>query len=78
MNKLLGDRMISKQETCYLMNSILMVYSTHSLVNIDLRNSNQQLDLSSPPVDRMSNYGNTDESENNILHMPRIDDMLTK
>ncbi len=71
MNKLMGDRMMSKQETCHLMLSIPMVYSTHSLVNIDLRNSYRQLDLSSS--DGMNDDEETDESENNILRMSRID-----
>ena len=43
MNKLLGDRMLSKQETCHLMLSIPIVHSSHSLINIDLRNSTRQI-----------------------------------
>ncbi len=50
--------------------SIPMVYSSHSLVNIDLRNSNRQLDLSPGGI---NDDEDTDESDNNIMRMSRID-----
>ena len=68
MNKLLGDRMLSKQETCHLMLSIPIVHSSHSMINIDLRNSSRQI------VTPTNNANRVDiEEDENILNMTRID-----
>ena len=39
MAKLLGERMISKQETCHLILSIPMVNCIHQFVRINLENN---------------------------------------
>jgi len=68
MNKLLGDRMLSKQETCHLMLSIPIVHSSHSMINIDLRNLSRQI------VTPTNNANGADiEEDENILNMTRID-----
>ena len=37
MSKLLGDRMMSKQESCHLMLGIPIVRCSHKIQNVDLR-----------------------------------------
>jgi len=72
MNKLLGDRMLSKQETCHLMLSIPIVHSNHSLINIDLINSTRQIVPPTNNADRPIDNAE-DVEDRNVLRMSRID-----
>ena len=50
MGKLLGSRMISKQETCHLLNSLPLVSCSHSFLMINLKKISNLLDLSTLPA----------------------------
>ena len=77
MNKLLGDRMISKQESCHLMLSLPIVYCTHhnKQVNIDLKNTNRAVAV--PERNTASDANPTTNGETasteNVVIMTRID-----
>lgn len=43
MSKLLGERIMSKQEKAHLINSLPIVQASHQLVNVDLRNQSRAL-----------------------------------
>ena len=49
MSKLLGDRMMSKQEKCHLVNGSPIVECTHRMINVDLRNENCAIDVANVP-----------------------------
>ena len=75
MNKLLGDRMISKQESCHLMLSLPIVYCTHKQVNVDLKNTNRAVavpERNTASVINPTTNGETASTENVVI-MTRID-----
>ena len=45
MSKLIGERMMGKQETCHLINSIPLVSCSHNFVRINLNNDSSKLDV---------------------------------
>ena len=75
MNKVLGDCMISKQESCHLMLSLPIVYCTHKQVNVDLKNTNRAVavpERNTASVANRTTNGETASTENVVI-MTRID-----
>jgi hypothetical protein len=77
MSKLLGERMMSKQESCHLMLGIPIVYCSHKQINIDLRNESRQVVVASSSSDPATSNDASNVTPNaetdNVIVMSTID-----
>ena len=67
MGKLLGERIMSKQEKCHLMLGIPIVHSTHEMINVNLKNDKRRLVAEDENPDSSSNDDNANSTDPQVL-----------
>ena len=73
MSKLLGERMISKQEKCHLMLGISIVFCSHSQVNIDLEDEGRLVIVQNENENNADPVGDSILEEQTNIIMSRVD-----
>ena len=78
MGRLIGSRIMSKQKTCYLINNIGFVFSTHTFVSVDILPRVDRLKSIRPNVRSPITGDITSDKSNDVLAGSNIIDLYAR